>query len=287
MGCISNSAYRSAAGNQASAIVEQAYVDTAIQVALALWQRNTSRDIANMQNEIADRQMRLAEAIQEHAEKFWPHEKALVDDAFGEQTVEPQYTATGLAWKELAVEALADGRADWLATARQQCMPPDRCEDARFHRSAQLACADMLSFAARTEEARAQEINDRRYERQYKVLNIGSGLLSTVVGFQASSLRAGGAASRMLGSAINSALDEFSYRRSRNNPGEWGQGAVIREVWGAGAPYTPGDPRQNDSISRPAISTPPLVADPVGKGQGEIDAGIEAYEEMLRYRRGG
>lgn len=280
MGCVSNSDYRSAANRQASAIVEQATVDAAIQVALALWQRNTSRDIANMQEEIADRQMKLAEAIQEHAEKFWPREKALVDDTFGEQRATENYAAASAGRNALAIEALSQAHRDWLAEARLQCMSPTRCEDARFNRMSMLTRTDAMSHAVRHEEARTQEINDRRYERQYKVLGIGRGRLSEVRGFQGAYLRAGGSSSAMLTSSINSAMDLYGYSRARNNPGQWGYGTAIRETWGAGAPYTPADPRPQGSIS-------PAAPSEVTKGPSEIDAGFAEYERMLEARRNG
>ena len=49
MSCVTDMAYVSAATQQGKAIVTQAIVDAAIQVAVALWQRNSSTSISNMQ----------------------------------------------------------------------------------------------------------------------------------------------------------------------------------------------------------------------------------------------
>ena len=71
MACISNDAYVKAAQKQADALKRQAKVDVAIQLGVALWQRNASKSISNMQNELADQQTKLAEEVQAHAESFW------------------------------------------------------------------------------------------------------------------------------------------------------------------------------------------------------------------------
>src|SRR5699024_5912112 len=154
------------------AITRQAIADTAMQVALALWQRNSSASIVNMQTEIADRNTRLAENVHAHAKKFWPAERALVDDAFNEGKANPQYDGTSLAWAAIADSSLRTGRETWLQTMREWCLPPTRCEDSRWRRNAELICADVISFADRQEEARADILNDRRYSRQYAALGM-------------------------------------------------------------------------------------------------------------------
>lgn len=261
MGCVSNSDYMSAARVQASAIRSQAVADAAIQIGLALWQRNTSRDIMNMQNEIADEQMKLAEATQAHAETFWPAEKALVDEAFNETKAVATYTALAGEWGGLTEHTMDAGREDWIGTMRRACMAPTRCEDARFQRSAQLARADAISFAARQEEARTQAINDRRYERRYSVLGMGRGRLATVKGFQQVSLQAGGGASGALFNTINGALGLYGYLPPKINSAQWGHASGIRSDV-ARETYVPQAPPTMLTVERPTTvpvpSAPPV-----------------------------
>lgn len=238
MGCITNTAYMAAASQQTSAIVANAVADTAIQLALALWQRKAKRSINEMQVEIADRQMKLAEAVQAHAEQFWPHEDALVADTFMEPTATENYDAAAMAWNGLAVVAISTGRSSWVREARRLCAGPTRCEDARFQRLGMMVRSDMQSFALRTEEARVQEYNDRRYERQVKVLSLSRGRLSTVEGFTAAHSRAGTTAAAMLDTSINQALSLFGYSRTQSAFGQWGYGSAIRETWGT-QPFVP------------------------------------------------
>ena len=278
MGCVTNSEYIQAATKQADAIRKQAIADAAIQVGLALWQRKTSGDIINMQNEIADEQMKLAEAIQAHAEKFWPAEKSLVDDTFGETEATPNYVATAGTWGDLADQSMEDGRQDWIEVMRRACLSPTRCEDARFQRSQQLTRADMMSFAARQEEARTQAINDRRYERQYKVLGLAHGRLSNVVGFQSAALQAGGSASNMLTGAINSAMELYGYWPARNAPGPWGYASGIKSVFSRES-YSAPSPVQREviSIERPALTPVPRFETGKAAGLGK-DAGGTGWE---------
>lgn len=231
MGCVTDEGYKKAANDQKSAMIKQATLDVAIQVAIALWQRKASERINGMQQEIADRQIKLAEAVQAHAEQFWPAELALVTEVYGESKATPQYLGTSIAWQSLASESLAAGRQEWRQEARRMCIPPSRCADARFQRASVTVQVDFAALALRVEEARTQELNDRRYERRYKVLHMGQGRLSQVAGFQDASRAAGGAAAAALSGTINSAMNAFGYFSSRNAPGEGGYGSVIRDQW--------------------------------------------------------
>jgi hypothetical protein len=236
-GCVSDAAYVKASAAQGKVILKQAIVDTAIQVGLALWQRNAKESISQMQNEIADRQMKLAEALQEHAKKFWPPEEALITDAFNEQKVTENYVAAASGWGGIAQKAVADGRAGWVLEARRTCSTPSVCEDARFQRNGVAIRTDITAFALRTEEARKDAFNDRRYERQYKLLGLGRGLIANVIGFQGNFLAAGGTATRLLESAVNTARSMYGYSSTRRDPLQGGYGAQIEAT--LLAPYKP------------------------------------------------
>lgn len=223
--CIGNEEYITAAKNQASAIETSAEMDAAISVALALWQRNSSSSISNMQKEIADRNMRLAEWLQDHASKFWPYEKDLVDDAFAETKHTEQYAALSTQWGSIMDDTLRRARSDWLEEMRQRCIRPTRCEDARWNRNAQKARADIISFADRQAEARARALNDMRYERQYAALGLGRGHLANVSSYQSIMGTLGGNAAGMLAGTINSGLEALGYYRTRERFEGWGSGA--------------------------------------------------------------
>lgn len=230
MTCITNFAYTAAASQQGAAIVTQATVETAIQVALALWQRNSSKSINNMQIDLANDQMELAEEIQAHAIIYYPREAALVADAFSETKLTTQYTGLAGDWGGLLNEAMEAGRQTWLEVMDDACLAPSACEDARWQRNGQLAAADMLSYAARQDESRTQILNDRRYARQLAVLGLGRGQLQALQGYQQIAMTAGGSASTMLIETVNSALNAYGYIGARAEP-QRGWGVGIRDTW--------------------------------------------------------
>jgi hypothetical protein len=252
MSCVTNAGYETAAGSQASAIVSQAVIDAAIQVGVALWQRNSSKSISNMQRDIADQQMKLAEEVAAHAQIFWAEEAELVNDAFGIAKVTTNYVGLAGAWAGLVDEAEGTGRALWLDVSRQLCLPPDRCQDARWQRNEQLLRSDMLSYAARQDEARTQTLNDLRYERQLAVLAMGRGKVASLTSYQSVGLYSGMQAAGMLESGINSAMQLFGYQRSRTEPPTgWAQG--IRQTWEGAAP-----PPQKREVLPPVAPIEPL-----------------------------
>lgn len=215
MACISNSAYTQAAARQASAIINQAATNAAIQVALALWQRNSSSSIANMQNEIADANMKMAEAVAAHAAKFWPEEKELVDDVFGEAKVTTQYTGLTSAWAGMLDKSLQEGRGVWIDAMTDMCLRPTRCEDARWQRNAQLNRSDIMSYAARQDEARTEILNERRYERQKSAIELGRGKVPALVSYQNIARVNGMAASGAVDGMISSALYAYGYYKAQ------------------------------------------------------------------------
>jgi hypothetical protein len=229
MGCITTFDYISASTKQATALITQATIDAAIQVVLALWQRKASNSIAEMQKEIADQQVQLAEEVEAHAELFWPEEAELVADAFGESLRTPSYVPLMAEFSGLAQNSLATGRTDWINRMRAACMDPSRCEDARWQRNSTLITVDLSNYGARQEESRTQIVNDRRYARQYGVLQMGRGQLRDFLSYQAIGGASAASAGSLLINSINSALQAFGYHQTRNDTVGWGSG--IRETW--------------------------------------------------------
>lgn len=224
MTCIDDGSYVSAAKGQAAAIVSQAKIDVAIQTAVAVWNRSASKSISNMQTEIADEQVQLAEQLHEHAKKFWPAQVALVDDVFSITKLTNDYVALPAAWGGMLDETLTEGRADWLQTQQlTMCSTPSHCEDIRWDHNAALLRADMLSYSARQGEARVQILNDWRYEQQTAVLALGKNQVRHAVEYAEMRGRQAASVGGMLADGINTALSTFGYyQRRRLNEG-WGQ----------------------------------------------------------------
>lgn len=223
--CITDSAYIQAATKQAAAIKTQAAADIAIQTGVALWQRNASQSISNMQTDLADQQVALAEQVHAHAILFWPEEAELVSDIFAEARITAPYSALGLAWSGMARDTMQQARQVWIDTQRASCMAPSRCEDTRWQRNAGVAMVDLGSYGFRQAEAREQITNDRRYARQLAVLGMGRGRANTLVSYQGVSQFSGISAGSMLEAGINSALMVYGYESQRRmEPSGWASG---------------------------------------------------------------
>ena len=287
--CISNTAYTQAAARQAAAIINQAATNAAIQVALALWQRNSSSSIANMQNEIADSNMRLAEAVAAHAAKFWPEEKELVDDIFGEAKVTTEYTGLSAAWGSMLEKSLSEGRGVWIDTMTDMCLRPTRCEDARWQRNAQLNRADILSYAARQDEARTEILNERRYERQKAALELGRGKVPALVSYQNIARVNGLAASGALDQMVSSALYAYGYYKpqvpSMPTTG-WGMPARNALIYMQQGQYQPSAPQQAVQIQTqpmPAVAASTLTTTSKATESAET---MRIVEDMQRESSG-
>lgn len=244
--CVDNNGYIEAAREEGRAIVTQAQMDVAISSALALWQRNASTSIAGMQEEIANRRTRLAEAVADHAQKFWPYEKDLVNDTFSEAKHHPNYSGLALPYQILTKDALRQGEKDWQRQLDRMCLPTSKCEKARWKSLAANAEADAISFGDRQAEARAEMLNDRRFSRQYTVLGLSRNILSDARTLEEVSAVPGKSAAEILTGSINSALEAYGYFTGRRQQDHWGQAAAT-EI--SRAPY--------DVISR----TAPVVDD--------------------------
>ena len=256
--CVSSFGYGAAGGLQASSIVVKATVDSAIQVAIALWERNSSKSIANMQNELADRNTKLAEKLYEHTKKYWPAEKALVNDVFSESKTVTQYTGLANGWAAMADTAVAAGRADWQRQMADRCAPVSQCDDARWQRNGQTVRTDLLSYAARQDEARTEVLNDRRYARQYAVLGLGKGQLRSLASYQSIANAVGTNASEMLIGTVNSALTTYGFYSNRVDANRWGSGV------------------------RDALGVPPTATAPMGPSHESWDGRLMPAVEALK-----
>lgn len=225
---VKDSAYIQAAKDQADAMMQQAVIETAIMTALALWKRNSGSSIANMQQEIADRQTKLAERVHNHAKNFWPYEQAFVDDAFGIGKASAQYDAMALSWSDISDKAHQAYKTKMQEALSDRCINLTSCESANWSRTRQSDRSNVMSFADRQAEGRMDALNDQRYARQYAALGLGRGYLSSLVGYQRVAGAAGGNARDLLLASINNGIEAYGYyKRSTDN-----YGSRIQPQWG-------------------------------------------------------
>lgn len=203
IGVVTDAGYIASSTLHAGALTALGSVDIAVMVALALWQRNASDSITDMQDDVADQQMQLAEKLHAHAKLFWAEETRLVNDVFGEARAPTEYAGLGAGWQTIAATGMEQSRQIWLHEANRMCAPGDACLDARWLRGAATQAADIVTFAARQAEARAQTQRDRRYEQQYRVLALGQGVLSLTVKAQEALLSVAGVGVEGMSGMIN------------------------------------------------------------------------------------
>jgi len=180
---IDDSAYINAACEQAKAIRKDARIDAMLSIGYGLFNLFASLSITNMQNEIADRQLKMAEEMHEHAKKFWDAEFAFLDEAFSLKKECPKYTATSLAWGGMFEQDMQEGFNDYVRYMEQNCMTTTRCQQAYWDAQAGLMNADIRNFSLRTAETRAEALNDLRYAMQYAALGLGRGVLKDALSY--------------------------------------------------------------------------------------------------------
>jgi hypothetical protein len=200
--CVGDSAYISAAQSASLAVLGRGVAELAISVALATWRRNVAKQINDMKEEIANRQIQLAEAAQGHAASFYPAEAALVADAMAIPKTTPEY-ALAPGWTQYSVEANTYGRDAWLKASRALCMPPSKCDDGRWSAMMRRNEADVGNFAMRQAENRSQALNDVRFKRQLDVLALGQGKFGSGAGYS----QAAGAIATNVGDAIMNSVN--------------------------------------------------------------------------------
>lgn len=230
--CISGSAYMQAAQKQADAIRSQAHVEAALNIALALWQRNASQSITSMQEEIADRNVQLAENIFAHAIKFWPCQADLVDQTFGVGKTPINAEALSEQYSELGRQPMNDSESLWFSLRSQTCRSATGCEIAHFSNVRSLMQVDIENFGLRQAAARAQSLDDVRYARQYSALALGKGLIRDANSFHQAHAVAGLSAGALLTGAINSGAEAIGYhmRRNRNGQPKWDQASTTSRL---------------------------------------------------------
>jgi hypothetical protein len=214
--CIGDSQYITAANYSSVAILARGVTELAVSVALSTWRRNVAQKINDMKQDIADRQVALAEAAHGHAASFYGVEAALVADAMAIPKVTPEYALSN-GWTAYAVESNSYGRGSWLQAAREMCMVPSRCDAGRWESMMRNNEVDTGNFAMRQAENRSQALNDVRFKRQLDAIGLGQGRMGSGAGYS----QAAGAIATNVGDAImgsiNSAAGLVGYVTARRD----------------------------------------------------------------------
>lgn len=178
--CIEDAQYVAAAEKQATSIRDEATTWTAIQIALMVAQRNVNTAISDMQEELADRRMKLAEEVLAHAKATWIKEKAFVDEMMAEPKHTTTYGITQIMLNEMdRVETIAEEGID--KRLARFGIEVGACDDARTRRGLATARADLVSHTMRSEESRTEMLNARRYSRQLAAVGMGRGKLQNAM----------------------------------------------------------------------------------------------------------
>lgn len=176
-------AYIASACQQAYTIRRDAVTDCMLSVGYGFLSLYTSKSITKMQNEIADRQLKIAEQLHDHAKKFWNAEDAFLEEAFGLKKECPQYTSMGNQWGKILDDDMDEGFEDYLRFMEMNCLPVSLCQQNHWEAMAGLYRTDTMNFALRQAETKAEALNDLRYAMQYSALGLGKGVLKDVLGY--------------------------------------------------------------------------------------------------------
>jgi hypothetical protein len=211
--CIEDAQYEAAAKKQATSIRDEAKTWTAIQIALMVAQRAVSTAISDMQEELADRRMKLAEEILAHAKLTWVKEKAFVDETMAEPKAVTNYGVSKIMLNEMdRVEGVATEAID--NRLARFGIEVGACDDARTRRGLATARADLVSHTMRSEEARTEMLNARRYSRQVAAVALGRGTLQNAMSM-GSLGNAGDGVRGSLIRTINSGMSLWGYSANR------------------------------------------------------------------------
>jgi hypothetical protein len=246
--CIDDAAYKTAATEQAQAIVKEATVWAAIQVAIIAMQRTSRSAISDMQEELASRRVALAEELLDHAQQTWAKEAAFVAEAMGEPVHTPLYTMIPIMQSETdRTEGLAFEAVDGCLASMGLSAGP--CDDARMQRGMATIRTDLISHSMRAAEGRAIQLNDRRFSRQLAAVALGRGKLQTSLTLGQLGERGKEMVRNSIMRTINSGMELWGYASNR-----WSHGGNY--ITGAnGAPrVVPGatSPTVNVSVAMPS-----------------------------------
>lgn len=179
---ISGNAYIKAACEQAKAIKREAVLDAIIMVAYSLFDIYVSHSITNMQQKIADAQMKLAEELHDHRKKYFPYEKKYVDDAFGIPKPCPSY-AVARAYISAFYKDEEQSYKDFTSLMDYMHRDLYLADMNYWSDKVERSAVDIGNFALRVAEAISDALDDVRYARRYSALKLGRSMLDDVLQF--------------------------------------------------------------------------------------------------------
>lgn len=225
--CVASAGYLASAIAQGSAIGAMGILDVAIFKAVSEYERNSRKSISNWQDQLANRNLKLAQDVHEHFKKFWTYEKDIVVDAFSEPEHVAPYLQTEADFKDLADMTFYSLRFDKDRMMRQLCLSENDCDKARWNRKKGKFVSDVRNFGLRKAEVIAESLNDVRFSRQYSALGLGRNILGSITDYNKAASVVGANAGSILMNSINSGLEALGYAQGgvENLAMSWGKTA--------------------------------------------------------------
>lgn len=213
--CIDDEAYKTAASKQAGEMSTQAAIDLAIQVGMYVAERTIFSNITDMKRDLANRRLSMARQVVEHINHARPTEGAFVAEIMATPKAEPVYSRAEAASSAASAFAVNARRRIDAELLRIGAEGRGACFDNRTLRSLALAGIDLTAYTMRTEEARANKLNERRVSQQLSVIALGKGLLVDALRIGQIGESANAVVAGTLIESMNAAGALFSYVNNR------------------------------------------------------------------------
>lgn len=257
---VTNVGYTGGAIAQQASAVYEASKWAVIYAAVMKWQRNTNGQLTDIRAKLAQRRVVLAENILEQAKKTWAAERAFVTDTMAAKTNKPVY-GTVFAVRDLVERSWAEADRQIDYAAMKTGTPVTRCDDIRASAGMAAADVDLEANAMRAAEARALQLDDRRFDRQLTALGLGRGKLRNAMTM--AQLAGGREVSRkFIEGTINGGLGLWGYQDHRwQSPRSWQERRVRTDLldrysW----QMTPQQTQQNITVQRDEVGLDKLIA---------------------------
>jgi hypothetical protein len=176
-----------------------------------------AKEIAEAQQELAEKYYDMAKKLQDYwFNVFKPCEEKTVAESCSEELYEPEY-------EEQVARYVASARLQF-ARARESinnCVSRF-CTGARDSFARDLAIAeaqattDAANYAARYAEARAQSLNDVRWNHRMAMLNLGRGLFAPQLSYAQAAGNAYSSLGQQASSAVGSSFGALGYLSERD-----------------------------------------------------------------------
>lgn len=220
--CIDDAAYKTAATKQAGEMRTQAAIDLAIQVGMYVAERTILSDITDMKRDLANRRLAMARQVVDHLGHARPTEGAFVAEIMATPKAEPVYSRAEAASASAQSNAANARRRIDAELVRIGAQGRGACFDNRTLRSLAIADIDLSAYTMRTEEARANKLNERRVSQQLAVIALGKGLLTEALRIGQIGESANAVVAGTIIESMNAAGALFSYVNHRvREPKGW------------------------------------------------------------------